>query len=439
MIEKNQTYQVTITGMGEKGEGVAKIDNFAVFIPYALIGETIEVLIVKVLKSYAYGKMLNIIKPSRERIEPKCPVFYKCGGCDLQHCTYNQELEFKTNKVKDCIKRIGSLNIKVNNTLGYEQNYYRNKSQFPVSPDGIGFYSPRSHRVVPIENCLTQNENSNKAMNIVKEFMELFHIKPYDESTKKGVIRHIFTRCALTNQVMVCIVTATENLKSADSLVSMLKNEFGEDVSVIQNINTKNTNIILGDKNKILNGNGVIIDKIGDKFFEISPHSFFQINPHQTKALYDKVLEVAQFEGNERVLDLYCGIGTISLYVAPYVESVIGVECVPQAIENAKKNSMLNNIKNAEFYVGNAEDMAEKFPDNDVIIVDPPRKGCDEKLLNTIKDLAPKKIIYVSCNPATLARDLKILTGYGYTAHEVWPVDMFPRTAHVENVVLLTK
>ncbi len=437
MIEKNKTYTTEITGVGEKGEGIGRIDGFAVFVPYALLGEIVEVLIVKVLKNYAFGKLISIIKPSPYRINPKCPAFYKCGGCDYQHCSYELELKNKTNKVKDCIQRIGGLDIKVADTLGSTKMHYRNKSQFPVTPEGIGFYAPRSHRVIPVDNCLIQNEKSNRVISIVKEFMDNFHVKAYNEATGKGVIRHIFTRCALTDQMMICIVTASKSLKDAEVLVSMLKAEFGEDISVIQNINPKNTNVILGKENIVLNGSDVVTDKIGDLYFEISPQSFFQINPEQTKVLYDKVLELANLNGTEKVLDLYCGIGTIGLYLAKYAESVIGVECVPEAVENAKRNALLNNIKNAEFHVGNSEDLAENFTDADVIIIDPPRKGCDEKLLQTIRDISPQKVIYVSCNPSTLARDLKILYGYGYKADTVYPVDMFPKTSHVECVVRL--
>ncbi len=439
MIEKNKIYTIEITGVGEKGEGIGKIDGFAVFVPYALLGEVAEVLIVKVLKSYAFGKLMGILKPSPQRVKPQCPVFYKCGGCDYQHCTYEMELTNKTNKVKDCIQRIGGLDIKVADTTGSTKMHYRNKSQFPVTPDGIGFYAPRSHRVIPIGNCLIQNEKSNIASGIVKQFMEDFHVKPYDEATGKGVIRHIFTRCTLTDQMMVCIVTASKSLKNSEVLVSMLKAEFGDDVSIIQNINNKKTNVILGKENILLNGENTVTDKIGDLYFEISPQSFFQINPEQTKLLYDKVAELADLKGNEKVLDLYCGIGTIGLYLAKYAEFVTGVECVPEAIENAKRNAMLNNIKNAEFYVGNSEDLAENFKDADVIIIDPPRKGCDQKLLKTIDDISPKKVVYVSCNPATLARDLKILDGYGYKADTVYPFDLFPKTNHVECVVRLCR
>ena len=439
MIEKNKTYTTEITGVGEKGEGIGRIDGFAVFVPYALLGEMVEVLIVKVLKNYAFGKIVNVINPSNERTKPKCPVFYQCGGCDYHHCTYEMELKNKTNKVRDCIQRIGGLDIEVANTLGSTKMHYRNKSQFPVTPEGIGFYAPRSHRVIPVSNCLIQHEKSNRVIEIVKQFMADFHVKPYDEATGKGVIRHIFTRCTLTNQVMICIVTASKDLKNADCLVSMLKNEFGENISVIQNINPKNTNVILGKENILLWGEATVTDKIGDLYFEISPQSFFQINPQQTKVLYDKVAQLADLNGNENVLDLYCGIGTIGLYLSKNAKTVTGVEIVPEAIENAKRNAILNDIKNAKFHVGNSEDLAENFKDTDVIIIDPPRKGCDEKLLKTIDEINPKKVVYVSCNPATLARDLKILDGYGYKADIIYPVDMFPKTSHVECCVLLCR
>lgn len=439
MIKKNETYILAITGTGENGEGIGKIDGFAVFVPYALPSETVEVVIVKVLKNYAFGKIVKIIRPSAHRVLPQCPVFYKCGGCNFMHCDYELELQIKTQKVRDCITRIGGLDAEVKDTVGCFKTHYRNKSQYPVTPDGIGFFAPRSHRLVPFCDCLIQNEKSNIAAKIVKEYMDMFHVKAYDESTGRGSIRHIYTRVTQTGTVMVCVVTASKNLKNAQSLVSMLINEFGENLSVIQNINPKKTNVILGDETLTLYGNDTITDKIGDLYFEISPHSFFQINPYQTKNLYDKVLSLCEFDGTENVLDLFCGIGTIGLYVSRYVNHVIGVECVPPAIENAKRNAVLNNIKNADFFVGNAEEVAEKFAESDVVIIDPPRKGCDEKLIYSIAKTAPKKVVYVSCNPATLARDLKIFSSLGYFAKTLYPYDMFPKTAHVETVVLLSK
>ena len=439
MIKKNEIYTLTISGVGENGEGIGKIDGFAVFVPYALPEETVEITVVKVLKSYAYGKLLKVLKPSKHRIKPECPVFYKCGGCSFMHCDYGLELKIKTQKVRDCISRIGGLDMDVKETFGCEKPHYRNKSQYPVTPGGIGFFAPRSHRVIPVSDCLIQNEKSNRAAKVVGEYMELFHIKPYDETTGRGTVRHIYTRVSQTGTVMVCIVTSSRDLKSSESLVSMLKNEFGDNLSVIQNINTKNTNVILGNETVTLYGVDTITDKIGDLYFEISPHSFFQINPYQTKNLYDKVAELCEFDGTEHVLDLFCGIGTIGLYVSKYADKVTGVECVAPAIENAKRNAVLNGIKNADFFVGNSEDMAEKFPDSDVIIVDPPRKGCDEKLIHKIAEISPKKVVYVSCNPATLARDLKLFNLLGYSSGEVYPFDMFPRTSHVESVVLLKK
>ena len=347
------------------------------------------------------------------------------------HCNYELELMNKTQRVKDCIQRIGGLDVKVEDTKGSTIMHYRNKSQYPVTPSGVGFYAPRSHRVVPVDDCLIQNERSNQVAGVVKEFMSLFHVKPYDEATKRGTIRHIYTRAALTGKLMVCIVTATRTLKNSEELVSMLKAEFGEDITVIQNINSKSSNVILGDENVVLCGDGVITDKIGDMYFEISPHSFFQINPYQTKHLYDMVVKLCDFTGGEKVLDLFCGIGTIGLYASKYAGYVVGVECVPQAIDNAKKNALLNGVKNAEFHVGNSEDIAQNFPESDIVILDPPRKGCEERLLHTIAKMEPKKIVYVSCNPATLARDMKILATLGYKADTVYPFDMFPRTSHV--------
>lgn len=438
-VKKNETYTVTISGTGEKGEGIGRIDNFAVFVPYALLGETVEILIVKVQKNYAYGKILKIISPSKHRKLPQCPSFFKCGGCDFWHCSYEYELQYKTDKVRDCIKRIGGIDVTVNDTKGSTNLHYRNKSQFPVTEDGIGFYAQRSHRVVQVENCLIQDEKSNRAAKIVESFMRDFHVKPYNEQTKKGVIRHIYTRCTKTGTLMVCIVATSKDIKNIDSLLSMLKKEFSDNISVILNINNKNTNVILGEKNIVLWGDEVITDKIGELYFEISPHSFFQINSYQTKTLYDEVVKLADFNGTENVLDLYCGIGTISLYIAKYVNKVVGIECVEPAVINAKKNAKLNNIKNAEFYVGKSEDIADKFPESDVIIVDPPRKGCDNKLLKTIDDISPKKLIYVSCNPSTLARDMKILEEYGFETKHVQPIDMFPKTSHVECVCILKR
>ena len=307
MIKKNEIYTLTISGVGENGEGIGKIDGFTIFVPYALPEETVEITVVKVLKSYAYGKLLKVLKPSKHRIKPECPVFYRCGGCSFMHCDYKLELKIKTQKVRDCISRIGGLDMDVKETFGCERLHYRNKSQYPVTPGGIGFFAPRSHRVIPVSDCLIQNEKSNRAAKIVGEYMELFHVKPYDETTGRGTVRHIYTRVSQTGTVMVCIVTSSKNLKSSESLVSMLKNEFGDNLSVIQNINAKNTNVILGNETVTLYGEDTITDKIGDLYFEISPHSFFQINPYQTKNLYDKVAKLCGFDGTEHVLDLFCG------------------------------------------------------------------------------------------------------------------------------------
>jgi 23S rRNA (uracil1939-C5)-methyltransferase len=440
MINKNEIYEINITGMGSDGEGVGKIDGFAVFVSGALTGETVRVLIVKVLKNYAYGKLMEIITPSPNRTESECPHFPKCGGCTLHHCDYEFEKAYKTQKVADCILRIGKIDTPVLECIGCDDIYaYRNKAIFPVTSDGVGFFAPRSHRVIPVEKCLIQSRITDEAVACVKDFMRDYNIPPYDEKSHKGVIRNIFIRCGFsTGELMVAVVTRTNDLPHKDELVKALRDRVNP-TSVIQNINTEKTNVAIGEKSITLYGTDFIRDKIGETVFEISLNSFFQINPLQTKVLYDKVVEFADFKGGERVFDLYCGAGTISLYIAPFVKEVIGVECVAQAIENAKRNAEINGINNAKFYTGNAEEVTPNLGDADVVVVDPPRKGCDETLLKTVAEINPQKIIYVSCNPATLARDLQILTDYGFTAEKIQPVDMFPRTAHVECVVLMSR
>jgi len=441
MLIKNQNYTVEITGTGSEGEGVCRIDGFAVFVPYALKGEIVEIKIVKALKNYAFGKILYIVKPSKHRTEPKCEYFYKCGGCVFWHTDYEGELQFKQQKVIDCIARIAGLDMNIEQIIGAQNcEHYRNKGQFPVTPEGIGFFAERSHRLISINNCIIQDKITADVIKIVREFMCDYAIMPYDESNHTGVIRNVLVRVAKnTGEVMVVIVTKTSKILHKDELVKRLTELSPRIVSIIQNINGERTNVAMGMKNITIFGKAEISDKIAHLDFSISPHSFFQINPEQTKVLYDKVVEYAGLKGNEVVLDLYCGIGTISLYIAQFAKQVIGVECVEQAVLNAKENAVKNGVENVEFILGKAEEVAEKFKKIDAIIIDPPRKGCDIKLLDAIKNIKPEKIIYVSCNPATLARDLKILTEYGFSTKIIQPVDMFPRTAHVESVVLITK
>lgn len=436
-MKKNEQYVIDITGTGTEGEGVGKIDNMAVFVPYALAGEKVLVHIVKVLKNYAFAKLIEVLEPSPHRTEPLCPVFNQCGGCSMQHADYAYELEFKTNRVKDCIKRIGGIDAEVLPCVGSPDIYgYRNKGQFAVSKDGIGFYSPRSHRLVDGKNCLIQNKIAPDIIAAVDAYMNQCNVMPYDEETHTGKIRNVFIR-TVKGGVMVCVVSRDKNLPETDMLVKLLCSAGA--TNIILNVNSKRTNVAMGDKNIVLYGNDFVTDKIDGITFEISPLSFYQINSKQTENLYQCAVTLAGLDKTKTVFDLYCGIGTISLYAARKAKFVTGVEIVPEAIENAKRNARLNNIDNAEFFCGKAEDVTKALGKADIVIVDPPRKGCDEKLLDTIKNISPEKVVYVSCNPATLARDLKILKQYGYETTTIQPFDMFPRTFHVECVVRLCR
>ncbi len=449
-ITKNQQYTMTIVDMGSQGEGIGKIDDFTVFVPNAVTGDEIEVKILKVKKNYAYGKLMQILSPSPKRQNPKCPVAHMCGGCQLQHVTYEEQLQWKTERVKSTLMRIGGLkDITVSPTLGMkEPYYYRNKAQFPVSmEDGkvkIGFYATHSHRIVPTNECLIQDRKNKEIIEAVKNFIEKYNISVYDENKHEGLIRHLVTKTAFNQEnVMVCFVINGDRLPHDDKLIEALKNIKGI-TSIVLNHNKERTNVILGDEITVLYGEDFIIDSIGDLKFKISPLSFFQVNPIQTKVLYDKVLEYAELNGSETVWDAYCGIGTISLFLAQKAKKVYGVEIVSEAIRNAKENAALNGITNAEFFEGQAEEVIPRLYKEegikaDIIVVDPPRKGCDQKLLETIISMAPEKMVYVSCDPATLARDLAYLTSQGYRVEKVQPVDMFPHTVHVECVTLMSR
>lgn len=447
-LSKNKTYRVEITGLTHEGQGVGKIDGFVVFVDSALPSETVDVKIIKQTKSYAVGSIINLIKPSDKRVEPFCPVFDKCGGCSLQHMSYEEQLEFKTDTVRQSIKRIGGLeNVHVHRAIGMENPFrYRNKMQYPVgmNEDGIniGFYEKRSHNIIDSSTCNIQPEISNEIRNTVRDFCIKRQISIYDETTGKGLLRHIMVRMGFkTGEIMVVLVINGKKLPFPDELTGLLCEKFKNIKSIVLNVNTQNTNIILGDKNICIYGQDFITDYIGKYKFNISPLSFFQVNPVQTEVLYGKALEYAGLTGNETVFDLYCGIGTISLFLSEKARKVIGVEVVPDAISDARKNAELNNITNAEFLVGEAEKVIPRLYAQgtraDVVVVDPPRKGCDEVLLNTLVDMQPQRIVYVSCNPSTLARDLKYLTMHGFEVKEVQPVDMFGWTGHVECVVMM--
>ena len=448
-VEKNKDYLMEITDIGNEGEGIGKIDGFTVFVKDALPGEKIKVRITKVNKSFAFGRLMEIIEPSEYRVEPECPVYKRCGGCSLQHLSYDEQLKFKTKKVKDVLERIGGFeNADVNDAVGMENPFhYRNKAQFPVreGKNGveIGFYAPRSHNVIDIDSCLIQHPLNDKIIRLIREFINEENISVYNENTGKGLIRHIVTRIGyVTKEVLICIVINGKSIPKKEKLIKKLSEVEGLK-GIVLNINTKNTNVILSRETKVLWGQGFITDYIGDVKFEISINSFYQVNPVQTKILYSKALELAGLTGNENVFDIYCGIGTISLFLAKKAKKVIGVEIVEQAIEDAKRNAEINGITNAEFIAGSAEEVIPKLYKEgitaDVVVVDPPRKGCDEAVLDTIIKMQPEKVVYVSCDPSTFARDLKILCSNGYEKGTAQPVDQFCHSGHVETAVLLQR
>lgn len=454
MVEKNKEYIFDIISQGYEGEGIAKIDNkYPIFIEGALKGEKVKVRIVKVNKNFAYGKLMEILEASEERVNPPCAIYKRCGGCKLQHASYKAQLDFKWDRVKDCVSKIGKLDPSiVKYPLGMENPWrYRNKVQLPIGLINgevkIGFFAPRSHDIIDMESCLIQDEIGDKVVKLTREWIEKFNIRPYNvdgEYDEKGIVRHIMIRRGFTtNEVMIVLVTNGENLPHKEEFVDLMVKNIPGIKSVIQNINSKKTNVILGLESKTLWGEDTISDYIGDFRFNISPLSFFQVNPIQTEVLYGKALEYANLTGNEEVFDAYCGTGTITLFLSQKAKKVYGVEIIPQAIDNAWINAKENKVDNVEFFVGESEvvipDLINKGVKADVVVVDPPRKGCDKKLLDAITNIDAKKIVYVSCDPSTLGRDLQVLEENGYKTLEVQPVDMFPNTAHIENVALLIK
>lgn len=454
MVEKNKEYIFDIISQGYEGEGIAKIDNkYPIFIEGALKGEKVKVRIVKVNKNFAYGKLMEVLEASEERVNPPCAIYKRCGGCKLQHASYKAQLDFKWDRVKDCVSKIGKLDPSiVKYPLGMENPWrYRNKVQLPIGLINgevkIGFFAPRSHDIIDMESCLIQDEIGDKVVKLTREWIEKFNIRPYNvdgEYDEKGIVRHIMIRRGFTtNEVMVVLVTNGENLPHKEEFVDLMVKNIPGIKSIIQNINSKKTNVILGLESKTLWGEDTISDYIGDFRFNISPLSFFQVNPTQTEVLYGKALEYANLTGNEEVFDAYCGTGTITLFLSQKAKKVYGVEIIPQAIDNAWINAKENKVENVEFFVGESEvvipDLINKGVKADVVVVDPPRKGCDKKLLDAITNIDAKKIVYVSCDPSTLGRDLKVLEENGYKTLEVQPVDMFPNTSHVETVALIRR
>ena len=449
-FRKNDLVTLEIEDCGIDGEGIGKADGFTVFVKDAVIGDTVTAKIIKAKKNYGYGRLMEVLKPSPYRVEPKCEFARQCGGCQLQALSYDQQLVFKTNKVKGHLERIGGFtDIPMEPIIGMDELFhYRNKAQFPVgrNKEGkivTGFYAGRTHNIIENRDCALGVAENKEVLDRVIAHMEKYGIEPYNEATGKGLVRHVLIRYGyFTKEVMVCLILNGNKLPKEELLVKSLC-EIPGMTSITINVNKKHSNVILGEEIRLLWGQEYITDRIGDISYQISPLSFYQVNPMQTQKLYAKALEYADLHGEETVWDLYCGIGTISLFLAQKAKFVRGVEIVPAAIENAKENAKLNGLENTEFFVGKAEEvLPREYKKNgvyaDVIVVDPPRKGCDETLLETMIEMSPERIVYVSCDSATLARDLKYLCERGYELRKVCPVDQFGMTVHVETVVLLS-
>ena len=452
-FKKNDMLTVTIEDMGHDGEGIGKVDGYTVFVKDAVIGDTVNVKLMKTKKSYGYARLMEIVEPSKDRVEPRCAFARQCGGCQIQALSYEKQLEYKQSKIKNNLLRIGGFSeeeLQMEPIIGMEEPYYyRNKAQFPVGCDKdgklvTGFYAGHTHAIINNRKCHLGVDVNEQILNIVLDYMEKNRVSAYDEEKHKGLVRHVLIRYGFqSKEIMVCLVVNGTSLPASKKLVDALTKIPGM-TSISLNVNCEKTNVILGNEVKVLWGQGYITDTIGNVAYQISPLSFYQVNPVQTEKLYGKALEFAGLEGNETVWDLYCGIGTISLFLAQKAKKVYGVEIVPAAIEDARRNAKINGITNAEFFVGKAEDvLPEKYKNEgiyaDVIVVDPPRKGCEESVLDTMVKMQPKRIVYVSCDSATLARDLKYLKEHGYKLEKVQGVDQFPHTMHVETVVLLSK
>lgn len=445
-IKKNDRQTVYIEDLTHDGNGVAKIDGYPLFIQGALPGETAEIHVMKTLKNYGFAKVVNILEKSPDRVEAPCVYFSQCGGCQLQHLSYEGQLKWKQNMVANVMKRLGKIDAPVHPVKGMEEPWhYRNKSQIPFAQNEsgqmvAGFYKTKSHSIVDMERCLIQTGEADVVMADLKRELEILGLRPYDEKSHQGMLRHVVVRKGrATGEVMVVLVTKSKKFPQASAVIEKIRALIPNVTSIVQNVNGEKTNVIFGNDTFTLWGKDTIEDTIGNVRFEISARSFYQVNPVQTEVLY-KQADYAQLTGNERVIDAYCGIGSISLFLAQKAGHVMGVEIVEQAIEDAKRNAALNGFTNTYFEGGPAEEVIPRYKEGkeaDVLVVDPPRKGCDEALLSTIIEQKPKRVVYVSCNPATLARDLRILEDGGYKTQEVQPVDMFPHTTHCEAVAWL--
>ncbi len=444
-LAKNQEHTVTIEGYGEGGMGVARIDGRVVFVHGALRGEKCRVLILKTLKSVAFAKVLEVIEPSSERITPDCPYFPRCGGCTYRHIRYEEELRLKKQRVQDNLSRIGGSDVTVEEILGARDTLrYRNKAQYPVSKDGaVGFYRARTHEVIECEHCLLVKPEADAAAEALREYMQSCRVAGYDEKTGRGLVRHLYIRSNAAGESLVCVLVNGDKLPKEDRLVTLLRDACPKCTGIVLGTNTKKGNVILGDRYRTLWGSDRLEDTLCGKTFRLSVPSFYQVNRVQAERLYAKAIEFASLTGQETVLDLYCGAGTITLALSDHAKKVLGAEIVPEAIDDARENAARNGVKNAEFFCGDASDVAKKLAREnlrpDVITVDPPRKGLAADVVESIAEMQPGRVVYVSCDSATMARDVKRLADLGYTAQRACAVDMFPRAGHVETICLLSK
>ena len=444
-LAKNQEHTVTIEGYGEGGMGVARIDGRVVFVHGALRGEKCRVLILKTLKSVAFAKVLEVIEPSEARIEPDCPYFPRCGGCTHRHISYEEELRLKKQRVQDNLSRIGGSDVTVEEILGAQDTLrYRNKAQYPVSKDGaVGFYRARTHEVIECEHCLLVRPEADAAAEALREYMQSCRVAGYDEKTGRGLVRHLYIRSNAAGESLICVLVNGDKLPKEDRLVTLLRDACPKCTGIVLGTNTKKGNVILGDRYRTLWGSDRLEDTLCGKTFRLSVPSFYQVNRVQAERLYAKAIEFAGLTGQETVLDLYCGAGTITLALSDHAKKVLGAEIVPEAIDDARENAARNGVKNAEFFCGDASDVAKKLAREnlrpDVITVDPPRKGLAADVVESIAEMQPGRVVYVSCDSATMARDVKRLADLGYTAQRACAVDMFPRADHVETIVLLQR
>lgn len=448
MLKKNEIYEVEVIDNGYQGEGIAKIDNMPIFIQGAIKEEKVEIKILKVQSSFAYGKIIKIIKPARVRIEAECKDYNKCGGCNLRHMKYEETLKIKKAIVENCLYKSVGQSIKVKDVIGMKvPMFYRNKLQYPVGINKdnkkvLGIYASRTHNIVPIHKCYIQNETCEKIARDIFEFIKENNISVYNEKTLKGTVRHIVVKIGVkTNEILVTLVLNDKNFKYDDKFIKFITTKYPNIKTIVKNYNRKNTNVILGKKNEIIYGNGYIYDILGEYRFKISPLSFYQVNPVQTEILYNTAMQYVKKEEGKVALDLYCGIGTIGIFAAKKFKKVYGIEIVEEAIANAKENAQINNVNNIQFYAGDVETLLPKILEKEkikpnTVFVDPPRKGLDNNTIQLLNKLEAENITYISCNPATLARDLKLLSEK-YEIGEVQPVDMFPYTTHVECCALM--